>query len=102
MSVKNAPKIYRQRVAFVRAGLTYTRMLIDNINAMELYWRNKDDAIARKVLANWKAMEELCAKHVYAINWGPVRPKTSRMRGLHPDYPNPKWKPSKANDLDQN
>ena len=101
-AVKSAPKLYRQRVEFVRAGLAYTQMLIENINAMELYWRNKDDAIAGQVLANWKAMERLSAKHPYAINWGPVRPKTSRMRGLHPDYPNPKWRSSKGNDLDQN
>jgi hypothetical protein len=96
-----APEIFRERVEFVRAGLTFTQLMIDNINAMESYWRKKDDAIAKKVLANWAAMEQLCAAHPYAINWGPVRPSTPRMIGLHPDYPNPKWKP-RVNDLDQN
>jgi hypothetical protein len=100
-NVKTAPEIFRQRVEFVRAGLTFTQLMIDNINAMESYWRKKDDAIAKKVLANWAAMEQLCAAHPYAINWGPVRPSTPRMIGLHPDYPNPKWKP-RVNDLDQN
>lgn len=101
-AVKNAPRIYFQRVEFVRAGLAFTRLLIDNINGMELYWQNEDKAIARNVLANWKAMEELAANHPYAVNWGPLRPNTPRMRGLHPDYPNPKWKPRTVNDLDQN
>ncbi len=100
-AVKNAPKVYLERVEFVGAGLAYTRMLIDNINLMESYWRKKDDAIARQVLANWAAREELCAEHSYAINCGPVRPNTSRMRGLHPDFPNPKWKPNKAIGFDR-
>jgi hypothetical protein len=26
----------------------------------------------------------------------------SRMIGLHPDPPNPKWRPNEANDLDRN
>ena len=53
-------------------------------------------------MANWEEMERLCKEHPYAINWGPVHPATPRMNGLHPDYPDPKWKPNQANDLDQN
>jgi hypothetical protein len=100
--VEGAPEIYRKRVAFVRAGLTYSRLLIETIEAMESYWRKKDDRIATEALANWEEMERLCKENPYAINWGPVRPTTPRMIGLHPDYPNPKWKPNEANDLDRN
>ncbi|MCA9122732.1 MAG: DUF4838 domain-containing protein [Planctomycetaceae bacterium] len=100
--VETAPEIYRRRVAFVRAGLTYSERLIETIRLMESYWRKQDDAVAAKVLANWQEIEQLCQANPFAINWGPVRPTTPRMIGLHPDHPNPKWKPNNANDLDQN
>jgi len=100
--VETAPEIYRRRVAFIRAGLTYSERLIETIRLMETYWRKKDDAVATTVLANWDELERLCKEYPFAINWGPVRPTTPRMKGLHPDFPNPKWKPNKANDLDQN
>jgi len=94
-------EIYRTRVAFVQAGLDWTALLIENVAAMNAYWQKKDDALARQVIANWETMEQLCQDHPWAINWGPVRPSTPRMIGLHPDYPNPKWKPP-VQDLDQN
>jgi len=100
--VESAPDVYRQRLAFVRAGLTYSRLLLNTISSMESYWRTRDTAIAGQVLSNWKSMEQLCRDHPYAINWGPVRSTTPRMLGLHPDHPNPKWKPNATNDLDQN
>ena len=69
---------------------------------MSSYWQKKDKVIGDKVRANWKAMEKICTDNPYAINWGPVRPITPRMVGLHPDHPNPKWKPGKVKDLDKN
>ena len=100
--VETAPEIYRKRVAFVQAGLTYSQLLIETIGLMVSYWRKQDDRIAKQVLANWGEMERLCQANPFAINWGPVRPTTPRMKDLHPDNPNRKWKPNKANDLDQN
>jgi hypothetical protein len=97
----DAPEIYLERVEFIQAGLTFTELLIENIVAMDSYWRKKDDSITKRVVANWERMERLCQDHPYAINWSPVRPSTPRMIGLHPDYPNPKWKPP-VQDLDQN
>lgn len=90
---------YRQRVAFVQAGLDYTRLVIDISNDAEQYWQTKDEALGQKLRANWTAIEKLCQAHPYAINYGPVRPSTPRMIGLHPDYPDPKWKP-RPKDLD--
>ena len=90
---------YRRRVAFVQAGLDHTRLMIDIIKDMERYWQTQDEALAQKVRANWSAVDKLCEAHPYAINYGPLRPKTPRMRGLHPDYPDPKRKP-RPKDLD--
>ena len=101
-AVADGPEVYRKRVKFVRAGLTFTQLVIENINAMESYWREEDEALGKKVKANWETMERLCQSNPFAINWGPVRPSGSRMIGQHPDYPNPKWKPNEVKDLDQN
>ncbi len=49
----DASATYRDRVAFVRVGLTYTRLLVETITAMESYWREPDEEIARRVLDNW-------------------------------------------------
>jgi hypothetical protein len=99
-------KIFQQRVAFVRAGLSYTALTVENIKAMEGYWEQPDEAIANKVRANWKSIEKIPIDHPYSINWGPVRPFSPRMLGLHPDHPDPKRKAkpkkSQPNDLDQN
>jgi len=105
--VAGAPPLYRQRVQFVRAGLTWTQLVAENARLMASYWQKKDEGIAAKVLANWKAMEQLCKDNPYAINWGPCRPNTERMLGLHPDHPNPKLKKKpapkpRANDFDLN
>ncbi|MFZ5829617.1 MAG: DUF4838 domain-containing protein [Planctomycetota bacterium] len=108
--VHDGPDVFRRRVAFVQAGLAWTRLVVENIALMDGYWREPDEAVAQRVRENWKQMERLGEEHPYAINWGPVRPTTPRMLGLHPDYPNPKWKPTrqpkpsgkKPQDLDQN
>ena len=101
-AVADGPQIYQQRVAFIQAGATFTSLLIANINDMRSYWKNKDEDIGTRVVNRWETMEELCLQNPYAINWGPVRPSTPRMIGLHPDYPNPKLKPGDLDDLDQN
>jgi hypothetical protein len=90
--LESAPDRYRQRVEFVRAGLTFTRLLVANIGLMSRYWRQPDEGIAEQVQKNWQAIEALCEEQPFAVHWGPVRPQTPRMRGLHPDFPNPKWK----------
>ena len=41
----DAPDIYRERVEFIQAGLTFTELLIANIVAMDSFWRKKDDSI---------------------------------------------------------
>ncbi|HRK14621.1 MAG TPA: DUF4838 domain-containing protein [Prosthecobacter sp.] len=98
-----ADSIHARRVAFIQAGLTYTRMMVENIVLMDRYWKKKDAAIAAQVRKNWAVIEEHVAAHPYAINWGPVRPTTPRMAGLHPDSAPPKKpKQVRVNDLDLN
>ncbi len=91
---------YAERVEFVRAGLTFTQYVIENATLMRRYWLQKDEALGAQVRKNWEAMEQLCAAHPYAINWGPVRPTTDRMLGLHPEHPHPKISVRQLRDLD--
>ena len=101
-NAESALKIHRDRVAIIQAGLTYTELLAETIRLMTSYWSRKDQRLAKQVSDNWKEMETLVQANPFAINWGPVRPTTPRMKGLHPDAPNPKWKPKQVKDLDQN
>jgi hypothetical protein len=109
-SVADETGVYGARVEFVAAGLAFTRLSVENMSLMQAYWTDPDEAVSQRVRENWQRMERLCAEHPYAVNWGPVRPTTPRMLGLHPDHPNPKWrlrakekqKPREADDLDLN
>lgn len=97
--------VHAQRVAFVRAGLTYTRLTVQNIALMEGYWQKKDDTVAEQVRQNWEEAGRVVAAQPGSVNLGPVRPITPRMQGLHPDHPPAKVKKVKkaaANDLDLN
>jgi hypothetical protein len=94
--------IYAKRVAFIQIGLTYTKLQVENIALMDRYWKKRDDGLAARVKQNWSDIEKLVAEHRYAINWGPVRPITPRMQGLHPDTQPPKPKKNRTNDLDLN
>jgi hypothetical protein len=96
----DAPGPYARRVEFVRVGLTHSRLVVENIALMRRYWLKPDEAVATRVRQNWEAIEKLCQAHSYAINWGPVRPGTPHMLGLHPDHPNPKVRVEQLRDLD--
>ncbi|REJ90366.1 MAG: DUF4838 domain-containing protein [Planctomycetota bacterium] len=100
--VEDVSGTYAERVEFVRAGLRYTELVLENIVAMESYWKKKDDALDANVRGNWEAIQRICEQHPYAVNWGPVRPSTSRMTSLHPDHPSPKWDPRMAEGFDRN
>ena len=92
--------VFARRIAFVQAGLDYTRLTMENIRMMEGYWKTKDAAIAAKVKENWSTIEQLIAANSPAINAGPVRAITPRMAGLHPDSPAKKVKAARAIELD--
>ncbi len=94
-AAERGPAIHRRRVAFVRAGLAYTAAAVETIRLMKGYWREPDPGTAARVTEHWKTMRRICEEHPFAVNGGPVRSSTPRMRGLHPEYPHPKWKPKK-------
>ncbi len=95
-----ADSTFGKRVAFVQAGLTHTKLMMDTIVLMERYWQNGDTVIGERVKGNWAAMEKNAADHPHAINWGPLRPATRRMVGLHPDFPMKKAKKKQKIELD--
>jgi len=113
-------ELHQKRVEFTTAGWRFSKLVIENAILMESYWAKAaldpkksraanagepmlDEKVAKEVRANWEQMEQICLDYPYSVNWGPVRPSTSRMIGLHPDYPNPKWTPQLGpQDLDQN
>jgi hypothetical protein len=97
-----ADSVFAKRVAFIQAGLTHTKLVMDTTTLMDGYWKKKDPAIAERVKQNWTALEKNAADHPYSINWGPVRPITPRTAGLHPDGPPPRAQRQRANDLDLN
>lgn len=102
MAAVPAGSTFAKRVAFVQVGLTYTKMVVENIRLMAGYWAKKDDAVAAQVKANWDTIAKLIGVNAPAINAGPVRPTTPRMAGLHPDNPPAKGKKGpKVNDLDK-
>lgn len=93
--------IFAKRVAFVQAGLTYTKMMMEIIPIMEKYWKKKDEAIAAQVRTMWMGVEKHATAQPFAINWSAVRPITPRMAGLHPDYLPKKQKGVRAVELDK-
>lgn len=94
------PGPYAKRVEFVRAGLTFTQHVVENATLMRRYWLKPDEAVGVQVRKNWEVIKRHCQDHPHAINWGPVRPGTPRMLGLHPDHPHPKVSLKQLRDLD--
>jgi hypothetical protein len=90
--VKDAAEMYRRRVAFVRSGLDYTRLVVDTRTWMQKVEQSKGadtDAVTR-VKANWeKAAQMRTTSPPFAINWQAVfyKPSHRWMMGLHPDNP---------------
>jgi hypothetical protein len=88
-----APEIYRKRVAFLRCGLDYTRLVVDTRRWMQQVEQSKGkdaDAVA-KVKANWETAARMRQTFPpFAINWIAVFREggdNKRMMGLHPDNP---------------
>ncbi len=80
---------YRARIDFLRFGLDYTRQMIRLREAMGRH-RAGDETAGDDARAIW---DDIAALEVYgrenlphAINWGPLRRGTPRMRGLNPDH----------------
>ncbi len=86
------PDIYRKRIEFVRAGLDYTRLLVDTRRWMQKVEasKGKDAQAVARVKANWETAARMSkTSPPFAINWQMVfsQPDNKRMMGLHPDNP---------------
>ena len=84
--------VYGERLAFVRAGLKYARLLVDTRRHMQRLEAtgDADSAAAARVRAAWKtaaAMKDSFPP--FAVNFQPVfrKPDAKRMMGLHPGNP---------------
>ncbi|MCA1809936.1 MAG: DUF4838 domain-containing protein [Lentisphaerae bacterium] len=86
--VPAVPDTYSQRVAFVRVGLEYTRLLMDlrRIMVHARAAKGEDTSALEQARATWSAMEQLCQDNPGTLNWSALRPQTPRMRSLNPDY----------------
>ncbi|MCA1809315.1 MAG: DUF4838 domain-containing protein, partial [Lentisphaerae bacterium] len=88
-----APAVYGQRVAFVRAGLDYTRLYRDTAALIERLRASggKDAEAEAAARANWEELARIFQEHPNAFD--PMRIATptapsglGRMRRIHPDY----------------
>ncbi len=91
-----ADEKYHRRLAFLRCGLEFTKLVVDTRAKMQRFEAVKGgDAAARKaVLANWKRAEQMKKDFPeFAVNWQAVfrvptpGGKAKRVMGLHPDTP---------------
>ena len=85
-AVSTGPAKYRDRVAFLRAGLDFTRLATENRALAARYRESQksDTEAAQQMRDNYEKIRQICEQHPYAINWGPIRPRTGRMP--HPDH----------------
>lgn len=79
---------YSERIQFIRDGLDYTKLQMDNIQLMNKYLDGgkKDIELADKMRKNWDAINTLVARDPMAINKIFINPKGNRARSMHPDY----------------
>jgi hypothetical protein len=88
-------EVYAKRVAFVRAGLDYLRLmlemepLIDRLNETKA----RDPEARKAAQARWKAawveLEQIKKEHPFAINAGYVTPGNRYLQKYNPEYRSP-------------
>jgi hypothetical protein len=83
------PEKYRKRVAYVQAGLDYTRLVLQARRWMFEYEKSKntDAEAAARVEAIWDELDRFLQEHTDALNVPYLRKRQRNMMGLHPDNP---------------
>ena len=73
--VADAPDVHRKRVAFVRAGFDYTRVLFELLAFMKRTENDEGPETREEAKAYWKRIREIADPHPYALNyrWLPNR-----------------------------
>jgi len=91
--VKDAPRVYGQRVAFVRAGLDYLRLYYENTALIARLKQGgfKDAGALEQARANWQKIVRIFEDHPVAFNQAYVSATRSNSRAL---AANPDWKPA--------
>ncbi|MCA1810038.1 MAG: DUF4838 domain-containing protein, partial [Lentisphaerae bacterium] len=87
----DAPAKYAARVAFVRVGLDYTKIMADLRQYMTrvIDSKGRDKEADQAARAQWDQIEALKEAHPAALNWRIIVPGSRSMRrggGMHPDY----------------
>ena len=73
----NEPEPYRRRVAFLRAGLDYTRLVLE-IRSQMTRWEESDrqDAAAETLARDhWREIEQIAYDYPYSVHWGVIQPR---------------------------
>ena len=85
-TLASEPAIYSKRIEMFRAGLEWTKLVIELRQIMaEMKAQGKSiPQLDAKARANWKRMEEIGTTTI-AIRWNVVSPQAPRMKFLHPD-----------------
>jgi len=80
-------QIYRDRLDFLRAGLDFTRLMVETRELMGRFRGSQgtDAVAADKARANWIEMERIARANLMNFNF--MRPGARYSRGLHPDHP---------------
>ncbi len=90
-SISREPEIYKKRIDFVKTGLDFTRLMVDNIFLMERVRdsKGKDREAMKKSSENWKVIKDLCEKAgPVAINYNDLMEGMQQKRYMSPmeDY----------------
>ncbi len=85
--VADEPQRFARRVEFLRAGLEYTSLYLNLLDAMERYNKSGQEDVSASEEARdiWDEFHRLSKEHPYAIHWQHIRPIRSIMQDLHPD-----------------
>ena len=88
-------EVYAKRVAFVRAGLDYLRLmlemepLIDRLNETKAQDPEARKAAQARWKAAWVELERIKKEHPFAINAGYVTPANRYLQKYNPEYRSP-------------
>jgi hypothetical protein len=80
--------VLRKRVALVRAGLEYTRLLTEIRTLTDQARKNKqrDPDAGKQVRADWDKIEQICRENRATINGAYFSRRGLPMRSLNPEY----------------
>ncbi|MFW6457592.1 MAG: DUF4838 domain-containing protein [Planctomycetota bacterium] len=78
---------YKERIAFLRVGLDYTRLMTANRELMAQFRASdeQDMDLAEQITKNWEEIGRISAEYPEAMNWRRLEPRHGRTAGYHPE-----------------